>query len=392
MIKLAHRVGLPFLRADAAFSKDSNMNKKSYLARVRLPRTPADWLEAMMNFIFFLCGMLAVGCVVLITVYMVLSGVPAIHKIGLFRFLLGIEWASTAADPKFGILPFILSSVYGTLGATLIGVPIGLLTAVFLSKAAGPKVRTVVVTAIELLSGIPSVVFGLLGMQVLVPAVAKTFGKASGACLLSAIVVLSIMILPSIVSVSVTALNAVPPEYEQGSLALGATDTETWFKISVPAAKSGIAAGIVLGIGRAIGEAMAVMMVAGNSPNMPDSLFRSVTFLTTAIAKEMSYAGGQQQRLCIARALAVKPEVLLMDEPTSALDPGSTMKVEELMSELKKNYTVVIVTHNMQQAARISDRTAFFLLGELVEVGPTNQIFSAPQDKRTEDYISGRFG
>ena len=306
MIKLAHRVGLPFLRADAAFSKDSNMNKKSsILRRVQLPRTPADWLEAVMNFIFFLCGMLAVGCVVLITVYMVVSGVPAIHKIGLFRFLLGTEWASTAADPKFGILPFILSSVYGTLGATLIGVPIGLLTAVFLSKAAGPKVRTVVVTAIELLSGIPSVVFGLLGMQVLVPAVAKTFGKASGACLLSAIVVLSIMILPSIVSVSVTALNAVPPEYEQGSLALGATDTETWFKISIPAAKSGIAAGIVLGIGRAIGEAMAVMMVAGNSPNMPDSLFRSVTLLTTAIAKEMSYAGGLQRQALFSIALVL---------------------------------------------------------------------------------------
>ena len=231
------------------------MNKKSsYLRRVQLPRTPAEWLEAVMNFIFFLCGMLAVGCVVLITVYMIISGVPAIRKIGLFKFLLGTEWASTAADPKFGILPFILSSIYGTLGATLIGVPVGLLTAVFLSKAADPKVRTVVVTAIELLSGIPSVVFGLLGMQVLVPAVAKAFGKASGACLLAAIVVLSVMILPSIVSVSVTALNAVPPEYEQGSLALGATDTETWFKISVPAAKSGIAAGIVLGIGRAIGR------------------------------------------------------------------------------------------------------------------------------------------
>ncbi len=243
------------------------MNKKSsYLRRVQLPRTPAEWLEAVMNFIFFLCGMLAVGCVVLITVYMIISGVPAIHKIGLFKFLLGTEWASTAADPKFGILPFILSSIYGTLGATLIGVPVGLLTAVFLSKAADPKVRTVVVTAIELLSGIPSVVFGLLGMQVLVPAVAKAFGKASGACLLAAIVVLSVMILPSIVSVSVTALNAVPPEYEQGSLALGATDTETWFKISVPAAKSGIAAGIVLGIGRAIGEAMAVMVGAGQQP------------------------------------------------------------------------------------------------------------------------------
>ena len=224
------------------------MNNK----KISLPRTPAEWLEAVMNFIFFLCGILAVGCVLLISVYMVLSGVPAIQKIGLFRFLFGTRWASTAADPAYGILPFILSSVYGTLGATVIGVPIGLLTAVFLSKAAGPKVRTVVVTAIELLSGIPSVVFGLLGMQVLVPAVARTFGKASGACLLSAIVVLAVMILPSIVSVSVTALNAVPPEYEQGSLALGATDVETWFKVSVPAARSGIAAGIVLGIGMAV--------------------------------------------------------------------------------------------------------------------------------------------
>ena len=238
------------------------MNKKSYLSRVRLPRTPAEWLEAVMNFIFFLCGMLAVGCVVLISVYMVISGVPAIHKIGLFQFLFGTKWASTAAQPLFGI---------------------------------------------------PSVVFGLLGMQVLVPAVAKTFGKASGACLLSAIVVLSIMILPSIVSVSVTALNAVPPEYEQGSLALGATDTETWFKISIPAAKSGIAAGIVLGIGRAIGEAMAVMMVAGNSPNMPDSPFRSVTFLTTAIAKEMSYAGGLQRQALFSIALVLFVFIMIIN-------------------------------------------------------------------------------
>ena len=287
-------------------------NTTSSLRRVRLPRTPADWLEAVMNFIFFLCGMLAVCCVVLISVYMVVSGVPAIHKIGLFKFLFGTKWASTAAEPLFGILPFILSSVYGTLGATILGVPIGLLTAVFLSKAADPKLRTVVVTAIELLSGIPSVVFGLLGMQVLVPAVAKAFGKASGACLLSAIVVLSIMILPSIVSVSVTALNAVPPEYEQGSLALGATDTETWFKISIPAAKSGIAAG-VLGIGRAIGEAMAVMMVAGNSPNMPDSLFRSVTLLTTAIAKEMSYAGGLQRQALFSIALVLFVFIMLIN-------------------------------------------------------------------------------
>ena len=236
------------------------------MKKFELPRTPAQWLEAVMNAIFFLCGILAVGCVAVITIYMFLSGLPAIGKIGPLKFLFGTEWASTASEPKYGILPFVLSSIYGTLGASLIGVPVGLLTAVFLSKAAAPGVRNVVVTAVELLSGIPSVVFGLLGMQVLVPAVAKVFGKASGACLLSAIVVLSIMILPSIVSVSVTALNAVPPEYEQGSLALGATDTETWFRISIPAARSGIAAGIVLGIGRAIGEAMAVMMVAGNSP------------------------------------------------------------------------------------------------------------------------------
>ena len=271
------------------------------------------FMENAIHGFFLLMGLVTVGCVLLISVYLVVSGIPAIREIGLVKFLFGPVWNSNAAEPQFGILPFILSSIYGTLGATILGVPIGLLTAVFLSKAADPKLRTVVVTAIELLSGIPSVVFGLLGMQVLVPAVAKTFGKASGACLLSAIVVLSIMILPSIVSVSVTALNAVPPEYEQGSLALGATDTETWFKISIPAAKSGIAAGVVLGIGRAIGEAMAVMMVAGNSPNMPDSLFRSVTLLTTAIAKEMSYAGGLQRQALFSIALVLFVFIMLIN-------------------------------------------------------------------------------
>jgi len=292
------------------------------MKRFELPRTPAQWLEAVMNAIFFLCGILAVGCVAVITIYMFLSGLPAIGKIGPLNFLFGTEWASTASEPKYGILPFVLSSIYGTLGASLIGVPVGLLTAVFLSKAAAPGVRNVVVTAVELLSGIPSVVFGLLGMQVLVPAVAKVFGKASGACLLSAIVVLSIMILPSIVSVSVTALNAVPPEYEQGSLALGATDTETWFKISIPAARSGIAAGIVLGIGRAIGEAMAVMMVAGNSPNMPDSLFRSVTFLTTAIAKEMSYASGLQKQALFSIALVLFVFIMVINVLLNAVLKG----------------------------------------------------------------------
>ncbi len=265
-----------------------------------------------MHGIFFLCGMLAVGCVALITVYMVLAGTPAIGQIGLREFLFGQVWASTAAVPRYGILPFILSSVCGTAGAVLLGVPVGLLTAVFLSKAAPKRIGSAVAAMVELLAGIPSVIFGLLGMQVLVPAVAKIFGRASGACLLAAIVVLSIMILPSIVSVSVTALNAVPPEYEQGSLALGATEAETWFKVSIPAAKSGIAAGVVLGIGRAVGEAMAVMMVAGNSPNMP-GLFRSVTFLTTAIAKEMSYASGLQRQALFSIALVLFVFIMLLN-------------------------------------------------------------------------------
>ena len=261
-------------------------------------------VERVMNAIFFVCGLTAIACVVLISVYMIIAGVPAIGKIGFIDFLFGTKWASTAAEPSYGILPFILTSIYGTVGAILIGVPVGLLTAVFLSKIAPRGLAVPVSTAVELLAGIPSVVYGLLGMTLLVPAVAKTFGIASGACLFSAILVLALMILPNIVSVSVTALNAVPPEYEEASLALGATETETYFKVSIPAAKSGIAAGVVLGIGRAIGEAMAVIMVAGNVANMP-GLFQSVTFLTTAIAKEMSYAGGLQRQALFSIALVL---------------------------------------------------------------------------------------
>ncbi len=261
-------------------------------------------IERVMNVLFFLCGITAIGCVALITVYMVISGLPAIGKIGLIDFLFGTRWASTAADPAYGILPFILTSIYGTCGAILIGVPVGVLTAVFLSKVAPKKLAAAVGTAVELLAGIPSVVYGLLGMTLLVPAVAKVCGLASGACLLSAILVLALMILPNVVSTSVTALNAVPKEYEEASLALGATKIETYFKVSIPAARSGIVAGIVLGIGRAIGEAMAVIMVAGNVANMP-GLFQSVTFLTTAIAKEMSYAGGLQREALFSIALVL---------------------------------------------------------------------------------------
>ena len=269
-------------------------------------------IERVMNAIFFICGITAIACVALITVYMVVAGVPAIGKIGLIDFLFGTRWASTADDPAFGILPFILTSIYGTVGAIIIGVPVGLLTAVFLSKIAPKGLGAAVSTAVELLAGIPSVVYGLLGMTLLVPAVAKTFGIASGACLFSAILVLALMILPNIVSVSVTALNAVPPEYEEASLALGATPTETYFKVSVPAARSGIAAGVVLGIGRAIGEAMAVIMVAGNVANMP-SLFSSVRFLTTAVASEMSYASGLQRQALFSIALVLFLFIMLIN-------------------------------------------------------------------------------
>ncbi|WP_312644641.1 phosphate ABC transporter permease subunit PstC [Hydrogenoanaerobacterium sp.] len=260
--------------------------------------------EKIMNTIFFFCGMVAIASVLLITVYMIISGLPAIKEIGLKEFLFGQVWKSTASEPKFGILPFILTSVYGTGGAILIGVPIGLLTAVFLSKVAPPNVANAVRPAVELLAGIPSVVYGLIGMIVLVPAIAKVFKLANGTSLFAAILVLAIMILPSIISVSETALNAVPPEYEEASLALGATKIETIFKVSIPAARSGIAAGVVLGIGRAIGEAMAVMMVAGNVANMP-KLFESVTFLTTAVSKEMAYASGLQKQALFSIALVL---------------------------------------------------------------------------------------
>ena len=254
-------------------------------------------LEKVIHGIFLLLGLITVGCVLLITIYLVISGIPAIREIGLIDFLFGKEWASTAAEPKYGILPFILTSVYGTAGAILIGVPIGFMTAVYLSKLASPKVKSAMQSAVSLLAGIPSVVYGLVGMLVLVPAIRKIFHVPDGASLLAAIIVLAIMILPSIIKMSITALDAVPKEYEDASLALGATPIETYFKVSVPAAKSGIAAAVVLGVGRAIGEAMAVMMVAGNVANMPDSLFQSVRFLTTAISSEMAYSGpGSLQR------------------------------------------------------------------------------------------------
>ncbi|MDY2956407.1 MAG: phosphate ABC transporter permease subunit PstC [Lachnospiraceae bacterium] len=264
--------------------------------------------------IFLILGTITVGFVLVITIYLIVSGIPAIAQIGLFNFLFGQEWASTAAEPKFGILPFILSSVYGMAGAILIGVPIGFFTAVFLSKVANKKVRAAVGVAVDLLAGIPSVVYGLVGMLVLVPGIRILFKLPDGASLLAAIIVLAVMILPNIIKMSMTALDAVPKEYEDGSLALGATATETYFRVSVPAAKSGIAAAVVLGVGRAIGETMAVIMVAGNVANMP-TLFGSVRFLTTAVASEMSYSspGSLQRNALFSIALVLFLFIMLIN-------------------------------------------------------------------------------
>lgn len=269
-------------------------------------------LEVFMNLLFFVCGLIAVVFVLFISIYLIVSGLPAIREIGLVDFLFGTEWVSTAAEPKFGILPFILTSIYGTAGAIVLGVPVGFMTAVFLAKVAPPRLASLVRPAVDLLAGIPSVVYGLIGMMVLVPAVRVAFHLPDGASLFCAILVLAVMILPSIISVSETALKAVPKEYEEASLALGATHIETVFRVSVPAASSGIAASIVLGIGRAIGEAMAVIMVAGNVANMP-GLFQSVRFLTTAVSSEMAYASGLQRQALFSIALVLFLFIMLIN-------------------------------------------------------------------------------
>ncbi len=269
-------------------------------------------LERFVHGVFLVLGLITVGFVLLITVYLIISGIPAIMEIGLADFMFGDTWASTADEPQFGILPFILTSVYGTAGAIVLGVPAGFFTAVYLAKFAHPKLKAVVSSAVSLLAGIPSVVYGLVGMLVLVPAIRSIFNVPDGASLLAAIIVLAIMILPSIIKVSVTALEAVPKDYEDASLALGATPTETYFRVSVKAAKSGIAAAIVLGVGRAIGETMAVMMVSGNAANMP-SLFQSVRFLTTAVSSEMSYASGLQRQALFSVALVLFLFIMLIN-------------------------------------------------------------------------------
>ena len=269
-------------------------------------------IEDLIHGIFLILGLITVGCVLLITIYLIISGIPAIRQIGLADFLFGKTWASTSSQPQYGILPFILTSVYGTAGAIILGVPVGFFTAVYLSKVAPRRIRSAMESAVSLLAGIPSVVYGLVGMLILVPGIRQVFDLPDGASLLAAIIVLAVMILPSIIKVAMTALDAVPKEYEDASLSLGATPIETYFRVSVPAASSGISAAVVLGVGRAIGEAMAVMMVSGNAPNMP-SLFQSVRFLTTAVASEMSYSSGLQRQALFSIALVLFLFIMLIN-------------------------------------------------------------------------------
>ena len=296
---MEHEIAGAAFRAAPSGAAAAGRRKKERGPRAKGSRKA---LEKGMGLLFFVCGIIAVAFVLVISIYLVISGLPAIVEIGPINFLFGTRWYASTGD--FGILAIILTSFAGTAGAIIVGVPIGLMTAIFLSKVAPPKVAVVIHTAVELLAGIPSVVYGLVGMILLVPAIRLAFDLPSGATLLAAIIVLAVMILPSIISVSETALRAVPREYEEASLALGATHIETVFRVSVPAARSGIATAIVLGIGRAIGEAMAIIMVAGNVANMP-SLFSSVRFLTTAVASEMAYASGLQRQALFSIALVL---------------------------------------------------------------------------------------
>ena len=278
------------------------MEKLKYLLR-----KAGAFVDKLMSVIFTACGFIAIAFVLIISIYLIVSGIPAISEIGLFDFLFGTEWdPANKTNPLYGILPIILTSILGTLGAIVIGVPIGLMCSVSLSKKSKGIVSGIMGSAVDLLAGIPSVVYGLVGMIYVVPFVRETFDVPGnhGANLLSAIIVLSVMILPSVISMSTTSIKAVPKEYEEASLALGANPTETIFKVTIPAAKSGILAAIVLGTGRAIGEAMAVMMVAGNVANMPN-LFDSVMFLTTTVASGMGYSSGLYRQALFSVALVL---------------------------------------------------------------------------------------
>lgn len=288
-------------------------------------------VETAAKIIFTVCAFFAVLAVASITIYMIVSGTPAIFKVGLKEILFSATWAPTAAEPQYGILYVILTSIVGTALAILIGVPIGLLTAVFLAEVSDKKLASVVRPAVELLAGIPSVVYGLLGIYLLNPVMyqleklvfagSKTHQFTGGANLLSAVIVLAIMILPTVINISQTSIQAVPPSIKAASLALGASHVQTIFKSILPAARSGIVTAIVLGIGRAIGEAMAITLVSGSSVNLPLP-FNSVRFLTTAIVSEMSYSEGTHRQVLFTIGLVLFVFIMIINVAVGRLLKG----------------------------------------------------------------------
>lgn len=279
-------------------------------------------IENVMYVIFLLCSTTAIVAVFAITIYMLVSGTPALFEIGLIDMLFNPVWAPTSSDPSFGILYIVLTSIIGTTLAILIGVPIGILTAVFLSDIASKNIYVIVKPCVELLAGIPSIIYGLFGLLIINPAMYKlellifkndpTHQFTGGANLLAAVLVLSVMILPTVINVSETALKAVPSSLKQASLGLGATHIQTIFKVSLPVAKSGIITAVVLGIGRAIGEAMAIVLVSGNSVNMP-APFNSVRFLTTGIVSEMAYSEGLHRQALFTIGLILFAFIMIIN-------------------------------------------------------------------------------
>lgn len=271
--------------------------------------------ERAAHALFFLCALTAAALLLVMTAFFVLSGLPAIRETGWREFLLGRVWDSANEEnPQFGILPLLLASIYGAAGAAVLGVPLGLLTALFLAKAAPSWLAAAVRYLVRLLSGIPSVVCGLVGMTVLTPFLREKLDLPAGDGMLAAVLVLAVMILPGVVELSEDALAAVPAAYEEASYALGATEAETWFRVSLPAAGNGVAAAVAMGIGRAVGESTALLMVAGNAANMPSPL-GSVRFLTTGIALELGYAaaGSLRRRALLSIGLVLFVVVVLIN-------------------------------------------------------------------------------
>ena len=374
-------------------------------------KRPAD---TVMYGLIYLCAGLSVALLIVLLAYVLVKGIGAVN----WQFLTTV---TSVLKGTVGIAGNLLNTLIIVLLTMLIATPLGVGAAVYLNEYAKPgKLVSIIEFATETLSGIPSIIFGLFGSMFF----GETLGL--GYSLLTGALTLILMVLPLITRNTQEALKTVPDSYRSGALGLGAGKWYMIRTVLLPSAAPGILTGAILAIGRIVGESAALRRRVGmvfQQPNpFPMSIYDNVAYgprvhgirnkhqldeiveeslRGAAIWDEvkdrlkksaLGLSGGQQQRLCIARALAVQPEVLLMDEPTSALDPISTAKIEDLMESLKKRYTVVVVTHNMQQATRVSDYTAFFLLGDLIEFGQTQQVFSYPKEKKTEDYITGRFG